>query len=316
MLSLFKKAANRGSRAGIHLGADGLAVAVVKRRSGGRPLLEYCAYHACSSPSEAAGLLPAVFARSEMKRVPVSTVARQDDYQLVQIEAPDVLPAELRSAVRWKLKDVIDFSLDDAVVDVFEIPDQSRHSRGKMLFAVAAKNSAVQDLVTTLSAAAKQLDVIDIPELCLRNLGTLLEQDQKGVALLNLGATAAQLILARQGVIYLTRRVDYGKGYDEDSSSASSALVMDPGRLALELQRSLDYYESHYDQPPIGDLVLMSDDAQASRLSVALSSETSLRIDVLDLTLALECAPQVDPQTVGPCLLAIGAALRSNETAL
>ncbi len=316
MLSVFKKAANRGSRAGLHLSADGVAVAVVKRRSGGRPLLEYCAFHACISPTEAAGLLPGVFARNELKRVPVSAVARQDDYQLVQIEAPDVLPAELRSAVRWKLKDVIDFPVDDAVVDVFEIPNQSRQSRGKMMFAVAARNSAVQELVTNLSAAAKQLDVIDIPELCLRNLGMLLEQDQNGVALLNLGATAAQLILARQGVIYLTRRVDYGQGYDEDAPSAGSGLVMDPARLALELQRSLDYYESHYDQPAIGDLVLMSDDAQASRLSVALSSETSLRIDVLDLTLMLECAPQIDPQTVGPCMLAIGAALRSNATAL
>ncbi len=252
-------------------------------------------------------MLPTVLGPPEFKRVAFSAVARSDDYQLVQIEAPEVQPAELRAAVRWPLRDVINFNVDDAVVDVFEIPDQSRRSRGKMMFAVAAKSSAIQDLVRAVSPLAPRLDVIDIPELCLRNIGALLPQDHKGLALLSLGPTAAQLILIRQGVIYLTRRVEYDSHDGNDSGP-----VMDPARLALELQRSLDYYESHYDHPAIGDLVLMSDDARASRLAVALTNETSLQIDVLDLTGALELAAAIDPQTAAPCLLAIGAALRSD----
>jgi hypothetical protein len=73
--------------------------------------------------------------------------------------------------------------------------------------------------------------------------------------MLALNENYAQLVTTRQGVLYLTRRIDIARRF-EPRAQARSETELDAGALALELQRSLDYYESHYDQTPIGDLVI------------------------------------------------------------
>ena len=67
-----------------------------------------------------------------------------DAYQLVQVEAPEVQPDELRGAVRWKLKDIINFPPSEAIVDVFDIPEQARYVESRMIYAVAARAEAVR----------------------------------------------------------------------------------------------------------------------------------------------------------------------------
>ena len=61
-------------------------------------------------------------------------------------------PAELRAAMRWRLKDSIDFRVEDAVIDVFDVPDQNRGGHGRMMYAVAARRSAVDAHTAALAA--------------------------------------------------------------------------------------------------------------------------------------------------------------------
>ena len=56
-----------------------------------------------------------------LSQVRVTTLLRMGEYQLLQIE-PRSRSRGLRSAVRWKIKDLLDFAVDDAVVDILEIP--------------------------------------------------------------------------------------------------------------------------------------------------------------------------------------------------
>lgn len=314
MLSFLKQPQRNGPRAGLMINDQNAALAIVRRRAGQRPLIEHCATHACESGESIEQNLRRTVAHLNLGRSQILAVAGVDDYQLVQVESPEVQPAELRAAIRWRLRDVINFHIDDAVVDVFEIPDQSRRAQTKMLFAVAARSAAVQRLVSAIAPLTTGFDVIDIPELCLRNLSALLPQDQKGVATLLLGERFAQLILTRQSVLYLARRIDYNRGLDLESADEKSSI--DAGALALELQRSLDYYESHYDQTPITDLVLAPGGKRASQLAKQLQSETSLRIGVLELADIVDGANALPGDVSADCLLALGAALRVESTAL
>ena len=83
------------------------------------------------------------------------------------------------------------------------------------------------------------------------------------------------------------------------------------GALALELQRSLDYYESHYDQTPIGDLVIAPGGERAERVAAALRNETSLRVSVLDVREVCNVYKSGELVTDWPSLMALGAALRT-----
>jgi MSHA biogenesis protein MshI len=162
----------------------------------------------------------------------------------------------------------------------------------------------------------RKFDVIDIPELCQRNLAALLPQDAKGVAFLMLRDDFAQLVLTRRGMLYVTRRFEFRERgeLNGDSEFESNELPLDPQVLSLELQRSLDYYESQYDQTPIGDLVIAPADDRARVLAEGLRNETSLRVQVLDVREILSVYKTGEFATDWPTLIALGAALRTDTT--
>src|SRR6202051_3281545 len=204
MFGLLKKSSAAKCRVGVAFGPTQVAVAVV-RRDRGAPVLERCELLpiAADTGDAASDVLRA----AALPRAPVSTVLRTDDYQLVLIEAPDVPPAELRAAMRWRLKESIDYRVEDAVIDVFDVPAQNRGGQGRMMYAVAAQRSAVERHSGAL-VEVPTFDVIDVPELCLRNLATLLPAAAAGVALLYLGETTATVILVRGTTFYFARQMD------------------------------------------------------------------------------------------------------------
>jgi MSHA biogenesis protein MshI len=309
LLPLFKKSKKGNGRIGIAFGDGLLALALVNRQTDGKPSLQHCTTQAYEG--DAASALKPILDKLGARRAKACAVIDGDDYQVVQVEAPEVLPSEMRAAIRWRLRDAIGFSVDEAAVDVFEIPDPIRRTQQKMLFAVAARDSAVQRISAAVKPASKGFEAIDIPELCLRNISTLLPQDAKGVAMLALSDTFAQLVLTRQGTLYLTRKIDTSRRFSPHTQDRAD---IDAASLALELQRSLDYYESQYDQTPIGDLVIAPADDRARALAEGLRGETSLRIQVLDVREILSVYKTGEFATDWPTLIALGAALRTDSS--
>jgi MSHA biogenesis protein MshI len=182
-----------------------------------------------------------------------------------------------------------------------------------MMYAVAARSAAVARCSAMIGPIAPGLESIDIPELCLRNISALLPQDQVGVALLVLEPHHGQLVLTRQGILHLARRVEFaGLGADPGDGDAA----IDAAALALELQRSLDYYESSLGQAAIADLVIAPNSPRAAALAAELGRETSLRMHLLDLAGVLDCPNPPDADLQRSCLYAVGAALRDDAPAL
>ena len=310
-MSLLRRAQANGWRVGVMPADRETALAIVRTVRAARPLLRHCAIHP-SLEIRAEHVLAPLAHNRELSHAAVSAVLSTDEYQLVQVEAPDVQPEEMRSAVRWKLKDIISFPPSEAVVDVFEIPEQARYVESRMVYAVAARTDAVQRVVSLVKPRVRGFDVIDIPEMCLRNIAALLPQDEHGVALIALGDRFAQLTLTCRGVLYLARRIDLSRGAETPAGEA--AADFDVASLALELQRSLDYYESHYDQPGIADVVVTSGDERAERLLGNLIAATGHSVTLLEVEELFDVADSIEPDTRWPGLLALGAALRSERS--
>jgi len=319
LFSFIRRARVAGLRAGVAVSDREVAVAVVRRTTGRRPVIVNCVSQAAAGYADLA--VERALLGLELGRTPVSAVIGAGDYQIVQVEAPEVPAAELRQATRWRLRDQFDFPIESATIDLFDVPPSSRRGRTRTLFAVAAHGGAVENIGSTLTRAAPGFDVIDIPELCQRNLGALLPQDNKGLALLVLREQFAQLVLTRNGLLYLTRRFELGQrsvaaapdtlDYDVGTGEAQ----IDPSTLALELQRSLDYYESHFDQSAIGDLVIAPGGPRATALAKSLSAETGLRVSTLNVSDCMDVADGVSVPDGWLSCMAIGAALRADAAA-
>ena len=314
MIGPWKKQNHSGWRAALVPAAQETGLAFVRRRKGERPLLQHCAAYPASE-IKAEHVLAAMINGRQLARAPVSAVISPDDYQLMQVEAPQVAPAEMRAAVRWKMRDLISFPLDEAVVDTFDLPEPARQSQARMVFALAARSSAVQRLAGLVAPRARGFDVIDIPELCLRNLSALLPQDEAGVAMLAFGQDFAHLLITCRGVLHLTRRIDLSRAITSaDVLDLDAAPRLDVSGLALELQRSLDYYENVYDRPPISELVLAPPDDRVRGLAAALARETSVKIALLEPERLFEIADGIEIDTRWNALIALGAALRADQT--
>jgi MSHA biogenesis protein MshI len=107
------------SQLGVGTHNDMLCVVRVLQALGSIPVVDV---YTCQPKHKIADIfnLPEWAKRYAIKRAPCIGVMTPNSYQLLLVEAPPVPDAELRSAVRWKVQDLIDFHIDDAIVDVFE----------------------------------------------------------------------------------------------------------------------------------------------------------------------------------------------------
>ena len=235
-------------------------------------------------------------------------------YQLLLVEAPDVPAEEVGAAVRWRIKDLLDFNLDDAVIEVFDMPEQSNRGQKPMVHVVATRRSSVQQQVELLEGAGLALDVIDIPELGIRNIAALLPQDADGVAFLHLAEDDGILTVTQQGILYVIRRIEIGRRSFREVEDLYGGHTELLSEISLEVQRSLDYYESHYDRKPIADLVL-GPGLELGSLPDSLREQLGLNVHVLDLGELFDMPAPVPADEQGSCLFAVGAAMRAEAAA-
>lgn len=310
-MSLFGKKLRNDGRGGMVMDDQSLHFAAVTRQRGESPSVGGIRSFALDNGKLDATALRQALDRDE-QRLPISTLLDYPDYQLLLVEAPDVRPDELRSAVRWRIKDLISFHIDDAIIDVFEIPDQRHQHRNRMMYAVAAKARAVQERAQALEEAGLGVAVVDIPEMALRNLAMLLPAEKNGVALLHLEEERGIITISRQGVLYLTRRWDIGLSRLRDAADDNERAQLHDGIL-LEVQRSLDYYDSHFPHGMVSEIALTPAAYRLGGLNDYISTQLSQPCRELVMADLLDGCGDI---TDNGELLAIGAALRYEERSL
>lgn len=312
MFGLLKRPADARGRIGLAINRDQIALAVVTR-DGKSAVLERCEVLAVDPAGDAEAVYAALRAAG-LPRLPASVVMQSEDYKLAMVEVPDVPPAELRAAMRWRLKDAIDFRVEEAIIDVFEVPARNRGGTGRMMYAVAARRSAVERYAAALTSVPS-FDVIDVPELCLRNLAAGLPGAAGGIAILHFGDAGATMVLVRGSTFYFARQMDF-ETIQRGAASPNADSQLDTTGIVLELQRSLDYYESHFDQPPITKIAVSPGGSRADALVAALKRDTSFEVHALDLNSMLNLATPVEPEIQSACVMAVGAAMRVEHRSL
>ena len=310
----FRKRVTSGGHCGLSIEDSRIALAHVQRQKDGAMRLSAAAVERHANDNDWAGRLEQQASGIQLANTRLTSVLPNGSYQLVLVEVPDVPANEVKSAIRWQIKDLLDFPVDEAVVELFEMPELSTASNKNMAYAVATRRSRVQEHIELLQDAGLSLDVIDIPELCTRNIATLLPQDAGGVAFLHFSGSHGTLTVTRQGVLYLIRQIEKGL-------AAMDAVVQDDfaraelvSTIVLETQRSLDYYESHFDYGPVTELVL-APGSNIGGLADSLHEELGLTISSLDLNGLFDMRSALSIEDQSHCLVAIGAALRAEPQA-
>jgi MSHA biogenesis protein MshI len=238
----------------------------------------------------------------QLRKIPAATVLPADAYSLQLVEAPKVPDAEIGEALRWKIQHLIEFPVEEAIIETFEMPPPANPGASPMIYAVVARRSEIESHIERIGAADIRIDAIDIPELCVRNIAVRLPQDEYGVAFLHFNDDFGYLTITRGGILYMIRRIELQR----------DVLAEQLQEIALEIHRSLDYYESQFECPPVSELVLGPGD-ESDTLSASLAENLGISVSKLDLSAFFALESELSPREQQDCLMAVGAALRDDS---
>lgn len=307
-----------GEFAAIVPSKNGLCIAASRIDSKGQAILSACEYIAWNSTLAVKNLVGQKVRQYKLNKHPFATTLELGDYTLLSVEAPDVPPGELRSAVRWQVKDLIDFHVDDAVLDVFDAPASGAHGQMRNLYVVISRKAVVEQHIKPFHDVAANLNTIDIPELVLRNITARLPEDENGLLFVYLSAERGLLIITRQSTLYLARPLGFGFNDLSKIIEQQNELATSPAfdRLILEIQRSLDYYDRYFMQAPIGNIVVSPVQVELPNFIQSVESSLGIRSRWLDLNEVITSETELNAEIQQQCLLAVGAALRKEKRTL
>jgi MSHA biogenesis protein MshI len=308
-MSWFAKNSRQPGWLALDLHRDRVNLVHVMRSPNRRPEIALCeTYRREGSFAETLARLRKEF---KLGRYRCTTLLKNEDYQLHQLEAPNVPAAEMKTAMRWRVKDIIDYPLDAATVDVLDIPvDGNTPARNHQAYAVTAPNKAIEACIKVFNDAGIPLEAIDIPDLAQRNVAALYEPAERGVAMLAFYDKEGMLTFTRGGELYLVRRIDVSLAQLSETDAGRRQQYFE--RIGLELQRSLDHFDRQYSYVPVSKLLLAALSAD-NALAEYLKPTISIPVETIDLGAVLDfpLAPELSHhERQSQCFAAIGAALR------
>ena len=252
--------------------------------------------------------------RNKLNYAECHYVLNEGEYELQLLETPPVEPEELIEAVRWRLKDLITLPVEDAVIDAFHLPEDAYRGRIKMLYAVAAKKETIEETLLFVKKCGLSNSVIEIPEMALRNMALYLpEMDFGTVALLNMHETQGEMLMFSHDAMYLSRQIEMGYSslaHEPGAFSLDNSVMLE--RLGLDLQRSLDYYESQLGKGIASKIYVLPIEDESIALEEELHSHINTPIAIFDYS---EFLPMAEGLSLSHfeqsrCLPVIGSILR------
>ncbi|PIE20533.1 MAG: hypothetical protein CSA61_01200 [Neptuniibacter caesariensis] len=299
---MFRKKAATKVLTSVVLTGEGVAFAHVKHATL-QPEVTACLHISSNSPLKETRKIAEFVDHNGLAGTRAVVLLPDDSYQVVLVEKPDVPDEELTEALRWRLKDMVSFDVENVVIDYIELPGDAYRGHSDMVYAVVAQKDKVDKLTEWCEDIGLIPWIVDVPELALLNLVEDLADSEAGLAVFYIGHNSSFINLLSDQALYFTRNLTYHRNSSTEGASAA----------VLELQRSLDYYESQVGKPSCVRLVVMplyDDDAP---LMNELRYNLPLDLHSFSLANLIESSVELDAELQKHTTLAIAAALRTGS---
>lgn len=275
-----------------------------------KPFILAQAFEITTTPEAKAAFISQFVNTHALQGVNCTYILDIGEYNLNLVESPSVSAAEIPLAMRWVLRDLINFPIDEAIIDTFDVPFLRARDNVKMIYVATIQKQQITRIETLVHATGLVLKFIDIPEMILKNILARNPQKFKSCALVQLNDKGGKLILCRDDQLCISRSFDLklevlGQDSEKDAKTLES--------LALELQRSFDYMNSVFRQSIQNIIVLVP--TKVDKNIIGGSLKANLGSEVVELKLP-EIFKIEKPINVGDevnYLLAMGTVLRTED---
>lgn len=283
------------------------------------PILKGCFQAPCAQLTDGVKILTEWIETNQLKHIDTIFVLEPSKYNLYLLEEPEVDEKELNAALRWRVKDYLDYEIDNAVIDYIPLPGKRTGEGKKMGYAVAASQKNLDEIVQLMEAAGMQITAIDIAETALRNIGRCIKESEEGIVYLHISPKNSQLILLKKGIIHLMRKVDINAQFlfDNKTSETQSDEIQKErfiNDVVLEVQRSIDYCSSTLRQNPAKKLMIGPLPKNIEDLIAKIQDSLGMPVKAPDFKELLQCNKPISPLDQNRCVYAVGGALRQETS--
>jgi MSHA biogenesis protein MshI len=293
-----KKNKKNAKRVCVHLTDEGIAIVISTVTKGAFCVLS-CRFFSKLDQAESAGILQDYIMTNKLNNATCSLILEPSEYQILLTESPNVDDSEMCQALWWKVKDLVAVDQDNAQIDYLDLPEDSNLHQTKKVYAIIADRQKTNKKIEFLEELGLRPIIVETPETALLHLTSTLCSSPAGTSVVYLNSEQSLLMLMADSQMYLSRTLQYD--YQER-----------PEAVVLDLQRSMDYYESQLGKPPCLKILVLPKQDQHNDVMQNLSNNINVDITTLDLNDVVPCAQELTAQLQQHCLIAICGALRSN----
>lgn len=172
-------------------------------------------------------------------------------YRLLSVEVPDIPQTEWRDAMRWRLKEHVDFPMDDALLDILAVPDDTQLRQTHTAMALVAQRADYNRWAIAADDVGMRWHALDVPETAIRMFSAMAETPENAHAMLVFGQSFAMLVITYKGALLMTRNIEVTLDAIVGQAEARGAAL---GRAALEVLRTLDSYERMHSEAPLSTM--------------------------------------------------------------
>ena len=194
--------------------------------------------------------------KNQFGRVRIQLVLSHSHYQLLQADKPNVDQSEVAQALIWAVKDMVTEPVTNIHLDYFE----SSITTSSKVNVVVASRERLQQFVTACDDCGLLIAGISIEEIALSHV--LTNDNMAHMLVAHLPQQELLLMVVKAGEVLMQRRV---RGFNQLDKAKKEELQYGlADNLSLEIQRSMDYFESQLRQAPVASInILVDGDAQA-----------------------------------------------------
>jgi MSHA biogenesis protein MshI len=261
-----------------------------------------------SEPSQLliANSLVAAVEKHELYGVPCQIILAPSLYQLHLMDVPQVPEEEIAKALRWQLKGLIDYPLNDIAVDAFLVPPHGVGTRRKKVFAAITLQSALLNKISFLEQCLLNVAAVSIAEMALSKLISLLHLSSDAPCLvISFDEEVCQLHLYYEDNLYLYRTLFINRSITQPNASANQDML-------LEIQRSIDYCLTELKLPEPKRIVFTPSLYKATDLITFLKEALDKDVTVMDIHSFLPNSSMM-PEDMAIAFYALGGAFMLAE---
>jgi type IV pilus assembly protein PilM len=251
---------------------------------------------------------------------------------------------ELEESIHWEAEQYIPFDIDDVNLDFQILESAEPVEEGKMeVLLVAVKKDKIDEYISVLIQGGISPVIVDLDAFALQNAYEINYEvvPDKNIALVNVGAGIMNINVLRNGMSTFTRDISIGGNQyteaiqkelhistedaekakmgetlaDVDAESVRGIVGSINENLAVEIQRSFDFFRATSTDQEIDSIILSGGCAKIANLDSFLRERLGIDVEVNDpFQNIIVNEKKFDPQYVqeiGPrAAVAVGLALR------